>query len=275
MFEKFFLMEEFIQSRQNPRIKSLSRLQDRAGRRKFDKFAIEGLRELSRALLAKVEVDEIYFCPELFKSDEHPQFIDSVRGKINLCRLSESAFEKISNREGCDGLIGICKQWKASLSEIVLPTDKPALILVADAIEKPGNLGAILRTADAAGASAILLSNSVTDIFNPSVIRASQGAVFSLKIVEDSPENIFAWLKERNIASYAAALGASEYVWQCDFKKSSAIVMGCEKDGLPENILKLCDRIVKLPMLGQADSLNVNVAATLIMFEFVRQNFKY
>lgn len=267
-------MEEFIQSRQNPRIKALSRLQDRSGRRKFGKFAIEGLRELSRAILAKVDIEEIYFCPEFFKSQEHSNFVNEIRGKINLCRLSESAFEKISNRDGCDGIIGICEQWNTSLKEIELPTDKPALILVADAIEKPGNLGAILRTADAAGASAVLLSNSVTDIFNPSVIRASQGAVFSLKIVESSVDEIFAWLKENSISSYAAALGASEYVWSCDFKKSSAIVMGCEKDGLPEDILKKCDKIVKLPMLGQADSLNVNVAATLIMFEFVRQNFK-
>lgn len=267
-------MEEFIQSRQNPRIKALSRLQDRSGRRKFGKFAIEGLRELSRAMQAGVHVEEIYFCPEFFKSDEHQKFIEQTRGKVDLCRLSESAFEKISNREGCDGIMGISDQWKTSLREIELPRGKPALILVADAIEKPGNLGAILRTADAAGASAVLLSNSVTDIFNPSVIRASQGAVFSLKVVEAKVDEIFDWLKSNSITSYAAALGASEYVWDCDFKKSSAIVMGCEKDGLPEDILKRCDRIVKLPMLGQADSLNVNVAATLIMFEFVRQNFR-
>lgn len=264
-------MEEFIQSKQNPRIKAISKLQDRSGRRKLGMFAVEGLRELSRCLLAGVEVDEVYFCPELFKSEEHSSFIDSIRGKIQLCRLSEQAFEKISNREGCDGIFGVCQQWKTTLKEIELPKDKPSLILVADSTEKPGNLGAILRSADAAGAKAVLLSNPITDIFNPSVIRASQGAVFSLKIVEETPENIFAWLKQNNIRSYAAALGATKLVWDADLTKSSAIVMGSEKDGLPQNILDMCDEIVKLPMLGQADSLNVNIAASLIMYEFVRQ----
>lgn len=267
-------MEEFIQSRQNPRIKALSRLQERAGRRKFGRFAVEGLRELERCMQSGVEVDEVYFCPELFKSGAHAPFIDSLRGKIPLCRLSAPAFEKISNREGCDGIFGVCGQWKTSLAEISLPSDRPALVLVCDAVEKPGNLGAMLRSADAAGADAVLLSNPVSDIFNPSVIRASQGAVFSQKIVEASPEEIFAWLKKNGIRSYAAALGAKDCVWNCDFRRPSAIVMGSEKDGLPPEILAMCDEIVKIPMLGMADSLNVNIAATLIMFEFVRQNFK-
>ena len=266
--------EEFIQSKQNPRIKALSRLQERSGRRKLGLFAVEGLRELQRCILAGVEVKEIYFCPDRFKSLEHSGFITSVRGKIPLCRVSEQAFEKISNREGCDGIFGVCEQWKTSLKEIVLPQDKPALILVADRIEKPGNLGAMLRSADASGATAVLLSNPITDIFNPSVIRASQGAVFSLKIAEASDGEIFDFLKANGIKTYAAALGATKIVWDCDFKESSAIVMGSEKDGLPQDIIDRCDEIVKLPMLGQTDSLNVNIAATLILFEAVRQRYK-
>ncbi len=264
-------MEEFIQSRQNPRIKALSRLQERSGRRKLDKFAIEGLRELSRALLAGVKVEEIYYCPELFKSSEHQVFLDSVKDKVSLCRLSESAFEKISNREGADGLIGVANQWNLSLSEIKLSANKPALILVADAIEKPGNLGALLRSADATGVDAVILSNTVSDIFNPSVVRASQGAVFSLQIAEGSPSEIFAWLKANNISSYAAALTASDFPWKYDFKKPTAIIMGSEKDGLPPETIKNCDFAVKLPMLGQADSLNVNIAASVLLFEAVRQ----
>lgn len=266
--------EEFIQSKQNPRIKALSRLQERSGRRKFGLFAVEGLRELQRCILAGVEVKEIYFCPEIFKSSEHSDFITSQRGKVPLCRVSEFAFEKISNREGCDGIFGVCEQWQTSLKEIELPKDKPALILLADGIEKPGNLGAMLRSADACGATAVLLSNTVTDIFNPSVIRASQGAVFSLKIVEASVDEIFGFLKTNGIRTYAAALGATKIVWDCDLKRSSAIVMGSEKDGLPQEIIDRCDEIVKLPMLGQADSLNVNIAATLILFEAVRQRYK-
>lgn len=265
--------EEFIQSKQNPRIKALSRLQERAGRRKLGLFAVEGLRELERCLLAGVEVREIYFCAEMFKSPRHSEFISKVRGKIPLCRVSAAAFEKISNREGCDGILGVSETWQTSLKEIELPKDKPALILVADSTEKPGNLGAMLRSADAAGATAVILSNPITDLFNPSVIRASQGAVFSLKIAVAAPDDVFKFLKENKIKSYAAALGAKKIVWDCDFKEPAAIIMGSEKDGLPPEILDRCDEIVKLPMLGQADSLNVNIAATLILFEAVRQRY--
>ena len=264
-------MEEFIQSRQNPRIKALSRLQDRAGRRKFNKFAIEGLRELERAIKSDVHLEEIYYCPELFKSESHSPFIDAQKGKIPLCRLSESAFEKISNREGGDGIFGVAEQWKLSLSEIQLPTDKAPLILVADAIEKPGNLGALLRSADACACDAVILSNSVSDIFNPSVIRSSQGAVFSVKVAEAAPEEIFAWFKKHEITSYAAALTAADFPWKYDFKKGTAIIVGSEKDGLPNDIIAATDHAVKLPMLGNADSLNVNIAASVILYQAIQQ----
>lgn len=264
-------MEEFIQSRQNPRIKALSRLQERSGRKKFNKFAIEGLRELSRAILAGIELEEIYYCPELFKSAEHSRFIEENKGKFNCCRLSDSAFEKISNREGSDGIIAIAEQWHTKLSEIGLPLDKPALILVADAIEKPGNLGALLRSADAVAADAVILTNSVSDIFNPSVVRTSQGAVFSLKIAEAGVDELFAWLEKNKINSYAAELGASKYPWVCDFKKPTAIIMGCEKNGLPQDYIAKCSEKIKLPMQGSADSLNVNIAASVLLFEAVRQ----
>ena len=266
--------EEFIQSKQNPRIKALSRLQERSGRRKLGLFAVEGLRELERCLLAGVEVREIYFCADLFKSPRHSEFITGVRGKIPLCRVSAAAFEKISNREGCDGILGVCETWRTSLKEISIESGKPALILIADAIEKPGNLGAMLRSADAAGATAVILSNPITDLFNPSVIRASQGAVFSLKIAVATPDEIFEFLKANKIKSCAAALGAEKIVWDCDFTEPAAIIMGSEKDGLPRETVERCDEAVKLPMLGQADSLNVNIAAALILFEAVRQRRK-
>ena len=264
-------MEEFIQSRQNPRIKALSRLQERSGRRKFNKFAIEGLRELERALEASVAVEELYYCPELFKSAAHSAFIEAQKGRIPMCRLSEQAFERISNREGCDGLLGVAEQWKTSLSEIRLPEGRAPLVLVADAIEKPGNLGALLRSADACGTDAVILSNPVSDIFNPSVIRASQGAVFSVRIAEAEPSEIFAWLKANGIASYAAALTAADFPWKYDLSRPSAVFVGSEKDGLPEDVVLKCDSAIKLPMLGRADSLNVNIAASVILYQAVFQ----
>ena len=264
-------MEEFIQSRKNPRIKALSRLQDRSGRRKFGKFAIEGLRELSRAMQAGVHVEEIYFCPEFFKSDEHQKFIEQTRGKVDLCRLSESAFEKISNREGCDGIMGISEQWKTSLREIELPRGKPALILVADAIEKPGNLGALMRSADSCGAAALILTNPVSDIFNPAVVRASQGALFSIQIAVSSPAELGNWLNERKIAIVGAHLKAKKFLWQANFKRQTAIVVGSEKDGLGDDWNNLLDETVKIPMNGVSDSMNVNVAAALFLYEAMRQ----
>ncbi len=266
------MAEEFIQSRQNPRVKSLMKLRDRAGRRKLGLFTIEGLRELSRGVEG-AHVEEIYFCPEFFKSQAHSDFIDKVRsdGKISLCRLSDGAFEKVSNREGCDGLLGVARQWGSALSDIVLPEHKAHTILIADAIEKPGNLGALMRSADALGADAMIITNSVSDIFNPAVVRSSQGALFSLQIAEASPQEASQWLKAHNIRAYGAHLGAQKFIWQCDFSNTSAaLVMGSEKDGLGEDWESLLDEKIKIPMSGVSDSMNVNVAAALCLYEVLR-----
>ena len=266
------MSEEFIQSRQNPRVKALQKLQDRAGRRKLGLFAIEGLRELSRAV-ETIEVDEIYFCPEFFKSEGHSAFVDKIRaeGRIELCRLSEGAFEKVSNREGCDGLLGVAKQWGGQLADIALDEAKNALILVADGIEKPGNLGALMRSADALGADALVITNPVSDIFNPAVIRASQGAFFSVQTAVSMPAEVSYWLKQHNISAYGAHLGAQKFLWQADLKSPVAIVMGCEKDGLGEDWSLLLDQRIKIPMSGMSDSMNVNVAAAVCLYEALRQ----
>ena len=266
------MSEEFIQSRQNPRVKSLIKLQDRAGRRKMGLFTVEGLRELSRCA-ELCGLDEIYYCPEFFKSQEHARFIDSIRdnSKVPLCRLSEGAFEKISNREGCDGLLGVAKQWGCQLCDITLPENKPVIILIADAIEKPGNLGALMRTADSSGAAAMILTNPVSDIFNPAVVRASQGALFSIQLAVATPTDVSKWLKQRNIKAFGAHLGAKNMLWDTDFKNSSAIVVGSEKDGLGADWENLLDEKVKIPMSGVSDSMNVNVAAAVFLYEVMRQ----
>ncbi len=264
--------EEFIQSRQNPRVKSLMKLRDRAGRRKLGLFIVEGLRELSRGVKG-AHIEEIYFCPEFFKSPKHSAFIEEMRSEssISLCRLSEGAFEKVSNREGCDGLMGVARQWGSSLSDICLPSSKASTILIADAVEKPGNLGALMRSADALGADAMILTNSVSDIFNPAVVRASQGALFSLQIAESSVSEASEWLKQSGIKSFGAHLKADKFIWQCDFSnKSVAIVVGSEKDGLGSDWEAKLDERVKIPMFGMSDSMNVNVAAALCMYEVLR-----
>ena len=207
------MSEEFIQSRQNPRVKLLLKLRDRAGRRKTGLFTVEGLRELSRCA-ELVGAEEIYFCPEFFKSPEHPLFVEKIRGegKIPLCRLSEGAFEKVSNREGCDGLLGVVKQWNCSLADIDISDAENPTLLVADSIEKPGNLGALLRSADSLGAAAVVLTNPVGDIFNPAVVRSSQGALFSVRIAESTPSELCKWLGEHKIKTVGAHLRAEKFL---------------------------------------------------------------
>ncbi len=270
------MTEEFIQSRQNPRVKNLIKLQERAARKKLGLFVIEGLRELSRCV-EKIGVDEIYFCPEFFKSDDHSKFIEKIRQQkeISLCRLSKGAFEKISNRQGCDGLIGVAKQWSCDLADVKLPTNKAPLVLVADSIEKSGNLGALIRTADSLGTHAVIVTNGVCDIFNPSVIRASQGAVFSSQIAVCSAQECSNWLKKNNIKAYGAHLKATKNLWDEDFTQPTAIVMGSEKDGLGADWDKLLDEKIIIPMGdGLSDSMNVNVAAAICLYEASRARTK-
>lgn len=264
-------MEEFIQSRQNPRVKSLMKLRDRAERKRLGLFAVEGLRELSRCAELS-DVEEIYYCPEFFKGPAHAEFIRKIseEGKIQLCRLSEGAFEKVSNREGCDGLIGVSKQWGCTLSDLELPKDRPATVLVADAIEKPGNLGAIVRTADSERADALILTNLVCDVFNPAAVRASQGALFSVPIAVATVEDAARWLKSCGLKIVGAHLGAEKMIWESDFSKPTAIVVGSESDGLGADWERLLDEKVKIPMWGISDSLNVNVAAAIFLYEALR-----
>jgi len=265
-------MEEFIQSRQNPRVKSLMKLRDRAERRRLGLFAVEGLRELSRCVELS-DVEEIYYCPEFFKGRGHAEFVEKVAAgkKIPLCRLSSGAFEKVSNREGCDGLIGVARQWGCSISDIALPSDRPATVLVADAIEKPGNLGALVRTADSEGADALVLTNLVCDIFNPAAVRASQGALFSVQIASASAEDAARWLKSNGIKPVGAHLGAEKSLWEADLSGPVAIVVGSESDGLGADWEAELAEKVKIPMGGISDSLNVNVAASIFLYESLRQ----
>lgn len=265
-------MEEFIQSRQNPRVKSLMKLRDRAERRRLGLFAVEGLRELSRCAELS-DVEEIYYCPEFFKGPGHGEFLEKISsgGKIPVCRLSPGAFEKVSNREGCDGLIGVARQWGCALSDIGLPEGRPATVLVADAIEKPGNLGALVRTADSEGADALVLTNLVCDIFNPAAVRASQGALFSVQIASASVGEAARWLKSNGIRAVGAHLGADKALWEADLSGPTAIVMGSESAGLGEDWEAELSEKVKIPMGGISDSLNVNVAASIFLYESLRQ----
>jgi TrmH family RNA methyltransferase len=260
---------EFLQSRQNPRVQYLARLRERAHRDEQQRFLVEGRRELERAQ-ARGVIEEIYFCPEHFRSTAEQALLDRAQqAGVPLCRLAAAAFEKASLREGPDGLLGVARAWKSSLSNLPLPA--APLLLVVERVEKPGNLGALMRSADAAGATAVIVCDPVTDLFNPHVVRNSQGALFSVPAVVSAPEETLAFLRAKKIAAVATTPAATLAYWDVDLRGPAAILVGGEKDGLTQFWLEAANHQARIPMAGQSDSLNVAAAATLALFEAVRQ----
>ena len=261
-----------IDSSKNPTVKALVRLKERRTRERENRYLIEGAREVTRALQAKVPLEQIYFAPELFK-EEGQQLLKSVEAlTLETSSLSKAAFEHISLRQKPDGILGVAKMRKQTLEDLRLPNN--ALVLVIDGLEKPGNVGALLRTADAADLAAVFLTGSGTDLYNPNVIRASIGSVFSRPILNLETQTLIAYLFERNFKLVAATPAATQLYWQEDLTGPTALVLGTEHEGLGENWLKVASSQVVIPMNGLADSLNVSVSGALLMYEALRQREK-
>jgi TrmH family RNA methyltransferase len=263
---------EFIQSRQNPRVQNLARLHERAHRDAQQRFLVEGQRELERAL-ARGVIEEIYFCPELFRDNHDPGLIErATQAGLTLCHLAAPAFDKVSLREGPDGLLGVARAWQHSLDD--LKFSATPLLLIIERVEKPGNLGALLRSADAAGVDAVIVCDPVTDLFNPQVVRNSQGALFSVPVAVAPAQDTLDFLRAKNIALVATTPSAQLDYWDADLRAPTALAVGGEKDGLTPFWLEAAMQRVRIPMAGQSDSLNVAAAATLALFEAVRQRRK-
>ena len=263
--------ETYIQSRQNEQVKNLVKLRERKHRDRQERFLVEGLRELGHAIGSGYKVDAIYFCPELFPSAEHETFIEQARGQQGpqLVRMSEDAFSKAAYREGPDGILAIAKQRSHSLSELSLAS--APLLLVLEGIEKPGNLGAILRSADGAGADAVILVDCVLDLYNPNAIRSSQGLVFALPIVCTEQARLAEWLVQNQIQSIATTPSTDTLHWDIDYRQPTALFFGSESDGLTDFWLTQANARVRIPMSGRADSLNVAAAAAVCLYEAKRQ----
>lgn len=263
-------MDELISSLQNPKIKHVIHLRDRHEREKNQQFIIEGYREILRAADAKRRIDQLFICPELFLGSNENALITRIAqqgAKIIPC--TEKVFQKISYRDRPDGLIAIAPQSHFSLQQLT-PSANPFYI-VAEAIEKPGNLGTILRSSDAVGLDALILCDRCTDIHNPNVVRASVGTLFTVPVIEASSEETIAYLKKNNIAILAATPSATEEFTKVDMTRPLAIAVGTEQLGLSEKWLKEADIRVRIPMNGVADSLNVAMATTLLLYEALRQ----
>ncbi len=263
-------MDDAITSTQNPRVKALVKLKKRSERDSQGVFLTEGYRPITRALAAGFHFDELYYCPEWFLgSNEQKVLDDAHRTGTKLIKLGKEAFTKIAYRERPEGLIAIGKQWHPQLSDLKL-SENPFLIVV-EAIEKPGNLGTILRSADATGAEAVIVCDSVTDLFNPNVVRASTGVLFTTPTIITDSKSAIDFLKAKNIKTLAATPAATELYTDVDLQQPVAIVMGSEQFGLTDTWLQSADLPVRLPMAGIADSLNVSAATVAIAYEVVRQ----
>jgi len=297
---------EKITSLQNPRLKQLVKLRDRRPRDEAGVFLVEGYREIRRALEKGVRPTELYFAPEWFLGENEPALIAQAEAAGALCfELTKDAFAKVAYRERPDGLLAVAPQWKRTLSDLeivvgrgrrtppspgtphamaglqavaslgngdpALQPERTPFLLVVEAIEKPGNLGTILRSADAAGVDALIVCDPVTDIFNPNVVRASTGVLFSVPVVVAESAAVRAWLREKHIRTVATTPAATALYTDTDLRGPLALVMGSEQYGLSDFWLKESDAQVRIPMAGQADSLNVAMAAIITLFEAVRQ----
>ena len=260
---------KIISSIQNSLVKKILHLKEKSReRKKTGLFIVEGQRELELALKGGYSFETLLYCPEIM---EHPEAtLISKSSATEIIQISRPVYEKLAYRETTEGILAIAKEKKHNLEEIKFKNEKP-LILVAEAPEKPGNVGALLRTADAAAVDAVLIANPKSDLYNPNIIRSSVGCVFTNQIGVGSSEEIIGFLKKHNIKINCAALTASKNYVDCDFTEAIAIVVGTEATGLTEEWLQNSDQNIIIPMQGEIDSMNVSVSAAILIFEAKRQ----
>src|SRR6056297_1172595 len=259
-----------ISSAQNPLVKKILLLKDKSRERnKTGVFVLEGERELSLAIKAGYTIETLCYCDALLDINtlESETPLNTAINKVNF---SLAVYKKVAYRETTEGIMAIIKSKQHTLSAIKLKRDKP-FILVAEAPEKPGNIGALLRTADAANLDAVLIANPKTDLYNPNIIRSSVGCVFTRTIAMGTTAEIISYLKEIDAKIFCAALSASENYTDMDYTGATAIVVGTEASGLSEEWLSNSDQNIVIPMEGEIDSMNVSVSAAILIFEGKRQ----
>lgn len=255
---------EVITSAQNPKIKRLRLLQQKSSeRRKCGLFVVEGRRELTHCIDAGFEIDTIFYCEQI--GGLHVEVPDNV----DVYSISPALYEKIAYRSGTEGIIAVVRSRETALSDLKLGENP--LVMVLESVEKPGNLGAVLRSADAVGIDAVIVCDPLTDIYNPNLIRSSIGAVFTVPTVVCSSEECIDWLRAHGMQILTAQLQDSQLYYDISMRKPTAIVMGTESTGLTDIWRKAADAHIRIPMLGRLDSLNVSVSAAILLYEALRQ----
>ncbi|MBQ2919007.1 MAG: RNA methyltransferase [Bacteroidales bacterium] len=266
---------ENITSAQNAKIKELLALQEKSKeRRKKGLFVVEGKREIIHCVEAGYEPHTFFICRDIITEKE----FDSILGAVeeNFCGMTcqiieipQHLYDKVAYRGGTEGVIAEMHCKEMALDNLRMKENP--LVVVLESVEKPGNLGAVLRSADASGVDAVIVCDPLTDMYNPNLIRSSIGAIFTVPVATATSEEAIAWLKNNGIKIYTAQLQDSEWYYDTDMKGGTAIVMGTEATGLTDVWRKAADAHIKIPMLGRLDSLNVSVSAAILMFEAVRQ----
>lgn len=260
-----------ITSLQNPKVKFVVGLRERRQRDKAGVFPVEGYEELSLAIESGAQPAEVYYCPELFHQPREAQLLDRLRDATQI-EVDRKVFEKIAYRDNPDGWLATLPMPRRRLAD--LESGEVPLILVAEAVEKPGNLGAMLRTADAAGVNALISCDPHTDWGNPNVVRASKGALFSVPVADASSSETISWLKQRGIRIVAGISQDARNYTRADLSGAIAVAVGTEKHGLSAEWVDQADERVSIPMVGRVNSLNVATAAALLIYEAVRQRFE-
>ncbi len=261
--------ESVITSLQNAKVKRLVALQQKSSeRRKSGLFVVEGQRELQHCIESGYQVEEVFCCT----NRENRFELSAISTSLGACHMSlvtPQVYEKIAYRGSTEGVIATVRERHLTLADLHLPASP--LIMVLESVEKPGNLGAVLRSADASGADAVIICDPLTDLYNPNLIRASIGAIFSRQVATASSEETISWLKANNIQILTAQLQDSSLYYDTPMTGPTAIVMGTESTGLTDIWRKAADKHIRIPMLGALDSLNVSVSAAILLYEVVRQ----
>ena len=253
-----------ITSAQNPFIKSLIQLQEKAkARKQSGTFLIEGMREIELSIKGNYEIETILFLPELVSNNQITKLTD------NPIEITKEVYQKLAYRDTTEGILAVAKTKSLQLADLKL-SENP-LILVMEAIEKPGNIGAVLRTCDAAKIDAVIIANPKTDLYNPNIVRSSVGCLFTNQIATGSTEEVIDYLIQKNINFYSATLQNSTSYHTQNYTLPTALVVGTEATGLSELWRKKATQNIIIPMQGEIDSMNVSVAAAILIFEAKRQ----
>ncbi len=264
-------MKEIITSIQNPKIKNLKKLEKASERKAQQLFVVEGLREAVLANRAGYAVHQVFICEELMKPDKNysPNELLTQQPSPAIYYTNREVYQSLTYRESTEGVIAVVAFKDISLSNLSLREN--CLVLVIESVEKPGNLGAMLRTCDAAGVDAVIICDARTDIYNPNVIRSSVGTVFTNSVAVCETKEAIPFLKQKNIIIFAAEPLAEKFHYEQNFRNSTAIIVGTEATGLSEEWMIAADKKIKIPMRGRIDSLNVSVSAGILLFEALRQ----